>query len=217
MKKRARKYVVIYYRVSTPGQGKSGLGLRAQKRFAHLFVEIHGYTIIKEFKEVSSGHSGKRRAIQEAIAFCKKHAAILLIADMERLARDMGFIATLMDSAVEFTCMDNPYADRFTKHILAAFADREWHRASERTTRALAEAKAKGVKLGTNGAKLSLYNMKKRARLRKRILPIINRLRAKGYTIRQIVEYLNKRKIAPFQGEYFRWHVATVHGIINTR
>lgn len=213
VKKKVKKYAVIYYRVSTPGQGKSGLGLRAQKKFAYLFIEVHGYTILAEFKEVYSGKSSKRRTIQEAIEYCKKHNAVLLIADMERLSRDMGFVTALMDSAVEFVCMDNPYADRFTKHVLAAFADREWHRASERTKRALAEAKAKGVKLGTNGEKLSRYYKQKRAQLRKRMLPIIKRLRDKGYTFQQITDYLNRRKIAPFRGKYFKWHVATVYKI----
>jgi DNA invertase Pin-like site-specific DNA recombinase len=209
--KRLKKYVVIYYRASTPGQGKRGLGLRAQKRFAYLFVDIHGYTIVKEFREVHSGKTGKRRGIHEAIDCCKAHNATLLIADMERLSRDMHFVTTLMESKVEFTLLDHPNADRFMKHLLAAFADREWYRASERTKRALAEAKAKGVKLGTDGEKLSRHNKKKRRKLRKRVLPIIKRLRAKGFTIRQITDYLNRRRIAPFRGKYFKWHVATVH------
>jgi len=140
------KYVA-YYRVSTQKQGESGLGLEAQRQAVSAFA-IDG-PIIAEFTEVESGKNCERPEIAKAIAKAKSAKATLVVAKLDRLARNVSFIASLMDSDLEFVCCDYPYANRLTIHIMAAVAEDEARRTSERTKAALAALKAKGVKLGT--------------------------------------------------------------------
>jgi DNA invertase Pin-like site-specific DNA recombinase len=140
---------VAYYRVSTDRQGKSGLGLEAQRAAVLAYLNGGSWELIApEFVEVESGKHADRPQLAAAIAACKKHKAKLVIAKLDRLSRNLAFVAALMDSGVEFIAVDNPHANKLTIHILAAVAQHEREAISERTRAALAAAKARGVKLG---------------------------------------------------------------------
>lgn len=140
------KYV-CYYRVSTKGQGKSGLGLNDQMEIVQRFLR-EGDIIIEEFTEVESGRKSNRPKIQEAIRACQKFGAKLLIAKLDRLSRNVAFVMTLRDSGVDFVACDLPDANTLTVGIMVTFAQHEAERGSERTRAALAQKKAQGFKLG---------------------------------------------------------------------
>jgi DNA invertase Pin-like site-specific DNA recombinase len=139
---------VAYYRVSTNKQGKSGLGLDAQRRAVVDYLDGGKWELVGEFTEIESGKRADRPELEKAIAACKKHRAKLIIAKLDRLSRNVAFIATLMERKVDFLCCDNPTATKFTIHILAAVAEFERDAISKRTKDALAAAKAKGKVLG---------------------------------------------------------------------
>lgn len=145
--------VVAYYRVSTKGQGHSGLGLEAQQQAVAALCQQRGWEITAEFTEVESGKRDDRPQLTAALKRAKVTGARLVIAKLDRLSRNVGFLAALQESGAKFTAADMPEADEFTIHILAAVAQRERKLASDRTKAALAAAKARGVKLGNpNGA-----------------------------------------------------------------
>jgi len=137
---------VSYLRVSTDRQGRSGLGLEAQRTAVSDYLA--GRTLIAEVVEVESGKRADRPKLTEALALCRAHRATLIIAKLDRLARNVAFVSNLMESGVEFTAVDFPQANRLTIHILAAVAEHEAGMISARTKAALAAAKARGVKLG---------------------------------------------------------------------
>jgi DNA invertase Pin-like site-specific DNA recombinase len=140
------KYV-CYYRVSTKGQGKSGLGLNDQMEIVQRYLR-EGDIIFEEFTEVESGRKSNRPKIQEAIRACQKFGAKLLIAKLDRLSRNVAFVMTLRDSGVDFVACDLPDANTLTVGIMVTFAQHEAERGSERTRAALAQKKAQGFKLG---------------------------------------------------------------------
>ncbi|MCP1386561.1 recombinase family protein [Runella salmonicolor] len=140
------KYV-CYYRVSTKGQGKSGLGLGDQMEIVQRFLR-EGDVILEEHTEVESGRKSNRPKIQEAIRACQKFGAKLLIAKLDRLSRNVAFVMTLRDSGVDFVACDLPDANTLTVGIMVTFAQHEAERGSERTKAALAQKKAQGFKLG---------------------------------------------------------------------
>jgi DNA invertase Pin-like site-specific DNA recombinase len=143
---------VSYYRVSTAQQGASGLGLEAQREAVSRHVAMvnggAGGVIVAEFQEVESGKKNDRPQIAAALAACRLRHATLVIAKLDRLARNVFFISSLMESGVDFVACDNPHATRLTIHILAAVAEHEREMISARTIAALAAAKARGVRLG---------------------------------------------------------------------
>src|SRR3954447_18385327 len=139
------KYI-SYYRVSTARQGRIGLGLEAQKQA--VLNHLSGIFPLSEFTEVESGRRNDRPKLAEALAACRLHKAVLVIAKLDRLARNVAFVSHLMESGVEFQAVDFPEANRLTIHILAAVAEHEAKMISERTKIALAAAKARGTKLG---------------------------------------------------------------------
>src|ERR1700730_18046711 len=140
---------VAYFRVSTDRQGKSGLGLDAQREAVMSYLNGGSWTLVSEFTEVESGkRSDNRPQLAAAIAACKKQKARLVIAKLDRLSRNLAFIAALMESGVEFVAVDNPHMNKLTIHILAAVAEHEREMISERTKAALAAAKARGKVLG---------------------------------------------------------------------
>lgn len=140
---------VTYLRVSTARQGESGLGLEAQQSAVEAFAKQQGGTILATYVEVESGKRSDRPELAKALAAARKAKATLLIAKLDRLARNVAFIATMMEAGVEFVACDQPFASRLTLHILAAVAEDEARRISERTKAALAAAKARGKKLGS--------------------------------------------------------------------
>jgi DNA invertase Pin-like site-specific DNA recombinase len=139
---------VAYFRVSTDKQGSSGLGLEAQRTAVARHVNAAAGVIVAEFQEIESGKRNDRPQIAAALAACRLRHAVLVIAKLDRLARNVFFISSLMESGVDFVACDNPHATRLTIHILAAVAEHEREMISQRTRAALAAAKARGAKLG---------------------------------------------------------------------
>lgn len=137
-----------YLRVSTDRQGERGHGFDAQRKAVADYLNGGAWDLLGEFVEVESGKRNGRPKLAEALAACKKHRARLVIAKLDRLSRNVAFIATLMDGKIDFVCCDFPTANRLTLHILAAVAEHEREMIAKRTKDGLAAAKAKGVVLG---------------------------------------------------------------------
>jgi DNA invertase Pin-like site-specific DNA recombinase len=140
---------IAYYRVSTDRQGRSGLGLDAQRSAVASYIDgVPEAQLLAEFTEIESGKKSDRPELAAALALCKKHKAKLVIAKLDRLARNVYFVAGLMESGVDFVACDMPYANRFTVHIMAAVAEHEREMIAKRTKDALAEKKKQGIRLG---------------------------------------------------------------------
>ena len=146
---------VSYLRVSTQRQGQSGLGIEAQKAAVERHLQSVAGTLLEEYVEVESGCNRHRPILLQAIARAKKAGAILVIAKLDRLARNVAFVSALMEAGVEFVAVDFPAANKLLIHIMAAVAEHERMLISERTKAALAIAKSRGVRLGTNGQVLA--------------------------------------------------------------
>jgi DNA invertase Pin-like site-specific DNA recombinase len=141
------KYIA-YYRVSTKKQGVSGLGLEAQKDAIHKYIAPEN--IFMEFTEIETGTNKKKRPIlKQALNECKKNNATLLIAKLDRLARNVSFVSSLMDSKIKFKAVDFPEANELTIHILSAISQHEAEIISKRIKDALAVKKRKGEKMGS--------------------------------------------------------------------
>jgi DNA invertase Pin-like site-specific DNA recombinase len=198
---------VAYYRVSTDRQGRSGLGLEAQQ------TAVRGYvgkaTPIAEFTEIETGRRNDRPELDRALALCRKRKARLVIAKLDRLSRNLAFIAALMDSGVEFVAVDNPHATRLTLHILAAVAEHEREMIAERTKAALQAAKARGVRLGRNGAdQLAPTYRAKAIERAHQLAPMLAQMQTAGMSARQMAAQLTERGIPTPTGA--RWHAQTV-------
>lgn len=201
---------VAYYRVSTQRQGRSGLGLEAQRTAVLDHLNGGRWKLVAEVTEVESGKRSDRPKLAEALKLCRLHGAILIIAKLDRLARNVAFISNLMELGVDFQAVDFPQANRLTVHILAAVAEHEAKVISERTKAALAAAKRRGVKLGGyRGAMISnearaaaLKAITKRTDTRAAdIAPTIADLHAAGATsLRAIADGLNERRIPAARG-----------------
>jgi DNA invertase Pin-like site-specific DNA recombinase len=198
---------VAYYRVSTDRQGRSGLGLEAQR------AAIRGYlgqaTPSAEFTEIETGKRNDRPELERALALCRKRKAKLVIAKLDRLSRNLAFIAALMDSSVDFVAVDNPHATRLTLHILAAVAEHEREMIAQRTKAALQAAKARGIRLGSNGADrlAPVYRAEAVDRARQ-LAPILSELRGAGMSARQMAAELTARRVATPNGG--RWHPQSI-------
>ncbi|MEZ5584447.1 MAG: recombinase family protein [Candidatus Competibacteraceae bacterium] len=135
---------IAYYRVSTDRQGRSGLGLEAQQQAVAAFVAQRGGVLTENFIEIESGRKNNRPQLAAALSACRQHRATLVIAKLDRLARNVYFISGLLESGVDFVAVDMPEADKLTIHILAAVAEHEREMISQRTKAALQAAKARG-------------------------------------------------------------------------
>lgn len=140
---------VCYYRVSTTKQGVSGLGIEAQKESAANYCKQHGLDIIDEFEEVQSGGKNDREMIAAALRKCKLTHSRLVVAKLDRISRDIGFIDELQKSGIKFVCADMPEANDTMIQFMSVFAQYERKMASDRTKAALAAKKEQGVKLGS--------------------------------------------------------------------
>ncbi len=209
---------IAYFRVSTDKQGKSGLGLEAQRKAVLDYLNGGRWELVDEFVEVESGKDNERPQLEAALAACKKHRARLVIAKLDRLSRNLAFIATLMESGVEFTAVDNPHANKLTIHILAAVAQHEREMISERTKAALQAAKARGKQLGNprlaEAAKRSTAAVKANARqFAANVLPIIEEIERSGVTSHNaIAAKLNERNVRTARGG--RWTHVQVGAVL---
>ena len=218
---------VAYLRVSTARQGASGLGLEAQRSAVQTYlVGGHG-SMIAEFVEVESGKRDDRPQLAAALAACRLHRATLVMAKLDRLARNVRFIAGIMDSGVDFVACDMPHANRLTLHLMAAMAEHEAAAISERTKAALAAAKARGTKLGNpNGAvhllagcqdaaRLSAISRKKRSLAQALgVYALIKEMRVNRVTtISALARELNWRGVPAPQGG--NWQPAQVRRCLN--
>src|SRR5215218_1403441 len=139
---------VAYYRVSTERQGKSGLGLDAQRKAVEDFLNGGNWRLVAEFTEIESGKQADRPALAKAFQACRLRRAKLVIAKLDRLSRDAHFLLGLEKAGIDFVAADMPNANRLTVGIMAMVAEEERRMISARTKAALAQAKARGVKLG---------------------------------------------------------------------
>ena len=145
---------IAYYRVSTARQGRSGLGLDAQRKSVTDFLNGGSWELLSEFVEVESGKNDDRPQLEQALATCELSGATLVVAKLDRLSRNLAFLAKLQDSGARFVAADMPEANELTIHIMAAVAQAERKAISTRTREALAAAKARGVRLGGNRGNL---------------------------------------------------------------
>jgi DNA invertase Pin-like site-specific DNA recombinase len=200
---------VSYCRVSTLRQGKSGLGLEAQRSAVQNYVDEVGGEIIETFVEVESGSSKNRPQLTGALTYCKRHKAVLVIAKLDRLARNVAFVSTLMEAGVEFIAVDAPYANRFMLHILAAVAEHEREQISARTKAALAAAKTRGVQLGMNGAKLAAAHRQQAAAHAEAVRAAVRSAQLAGCTtLQSMANWLNGHSVPTATGGL--WHATTV-------
>ena len=206
---------VAYYRVSTERQGKTGLGLEAQQEAVKAFAKRNGFTIREEFIEIESGAKNKRPQLLQAFAVCRKRHAMLLIAKLDRLGRNMAFISALMEARVDFKAVDNPYANKLVLHIMAAFAEHERDMISQRTKDALQAAKKRGVELGSYGRHVLSKRNKENAWAFLMVMkPIIEQVQDKGFiTVRAIAGELNRMHIPTYRNSD-KWQPGSVHNIL---
>ncbi|RDB02306.1 recombinase family protein [Runella aurantiaca] len=209
------KPAIAYYRVSTDRQGKSGLGLEAQAEAVQNYVSANGYQLAGSFTEIESGRKNNRPQLLDALSECKRIKAILIIAKLDRLGRNVAFIANLMESRVQFVAVDNPHATDLVLHITAAFAQFEREQISKRVKEALQAAKRRGTILGKNGREvLSQQNKQAADEFAAQIAPTIEQLKAEGFTTeRAICAELNARQI-PTPREGAQWHRSSVHRLL---
>lgn len=206
---------VAYYRVSTAKQGASGLGIEAQTESVTNFVSGRTGEIIASFTETESGKKATNRpALIAALELCRKRRATLVIAKLDRLARNVHFISGLMESTVNFVAVDQPTKDRFMLHLHATFAEEEGRRISERTKDALAAAKRRGVVIGATGRVLAKKYKAAASRRTRELRPLFDRLSREGiHTPARIVEALNSRGV-PTPSGTGKWHRPTVHRVL---
>jgi DNA invertase Pin-like site-specific DNA recombinase len=203
---------VAYYRVSTSRQGESGLGIEAQRAAVVSYLNGGKWQLLEEFTEVESGKKSKRPQLAAAMAAAKKAKATLIVAKLDRLARNLHFLSGLMESGVDFLAVDNPTANRLTVHILAAVAEDEGRRISERTKGGLAAAKARGTVLGKNGAKLAATNRAAADEFAADLKILVEKYLAAGLSRSDIADSLNRQQIATARGG--RWHATSVQRMV---
>lgn len=213
---------IAYYRVSTAKQGRSGLGLEAQRHAVSSYLAGVAGHVEAEFIEVESGKRKDRRELRLAIARARSTKATLIIAKLDRLARNLSFISALMESGVQFVCCDMPSANPFTLHVMGAMAEQEGRMISERTKAALAEAKRRGVRLGNprlaevRGSPVAASKANQdRARGRAfAYLGLVTQARAEGAkTLAGIAAYLNQAGALTPRG--MEWGPSSVSRLIN--
>ncbi len=207
---------VAYYRVSTDRQGKSGLGLDAQRAAVAAYLAGRGEKIA-DFTEIESGKKNDRPQLAAALTVCRKQKARLIIAKLDRLARNVHFISGLMESGVDFVAVDMPEANRLTLHILAAVAEHEREMISQRTKAALEQAKARGTQLGNPrpAASLARGRVVKEAHLvayRTQMRPLILELHDQGWGQRAIARELNHRGLSTVRGK--QWTAVQVANLL---
>lgn len=210
---------VIYRRVSTKEQGRSGLGLDAQDRDIALYFDGFAtgpYEVLETYTDVLSGSDDTRPALSAALEMCRRTGATLLVSKLDRLSRKVSMIAALMDDKrVKLRVASMPNADKFQLHIYAALAEQEREFISARTKAALAEAKLRGAKLGGLRDKTMQRNKAVQANALARaekVEGIVMPLRQSGATLRQIADRLNQAGVETARGG--RWQASQVKRVV---
>ncbi|OQP64980.1 resolvase [Niastella vici] len=207
------RLAIAYYRVSTKRQGRSHLGLDAQQAAIAAYCAANGYALLHEIQEVKSTRK-HRPGLQEALATCMALKATLIVARLDRLGRDVEEVAHNVKLSVDIVVTDNPHANRFTIHILAAVAEEQRRTIGENTRAALQAAKQKGKKLGKHGKKLAKKNKRDADAFAKTVLPVIKAFATEGITsVRAIATELNKRNVPTFRAGA-QWHATSVQNLM---
>lgn len=220
----AMKPIISYIRVSTGKQGKSGLGIEAQRAAIARFAAGEGLEVLAEFVEVETGKGSdalsRRPKLAEALVKAKRAKAPVVVAKLCRLSRDVAFISRLMSENVPFIVTElGSDADRFMLHIYAALAEKERALIADRTRAALAQKKAQGTLLGNRTnlpaaqAKGVATNQKAADAFAANVLPIVRQIQAGGATtLRAIAQALNDRGVRTARGG--NWHDSTVRNLL---
>lgn len=213
------KQYVVYTRVSTEDQGRSGLGLEAQERDIQLFLDNYSeepWEVIGRFRDVQSGGDNERPQLRAAIELAKREGAELLVAKLDRLSRKVSFIANLMDDAkLKLRVAQMPHADKFQLHIYAALAEQERDFISKRTKEALKAAKARGRKLGGLRDKTMKRNVALKAKADReaaKVAKVARPMRDSGQTLTAIAEALEGMGVATSRGG--RWTAKQVSRVL---
>ncbi|ENG6110139.1 MULTISPECIES: recombinase family protein [Serratia] len=217
----ANSKFITYYRVSTTQQGKSGLGLEAQRAAVKLYLKGGDGSVVSEFEEVETGKGSnaldKRPQLRAALAACKKYGATLLIAKLDRLARNVHFVSGLLETGIDFVAADMPQANKVMIQMHAVMSEWERDQISSRTKAALAVAKEQGKVLGAAGS----VNLKSNTEARRQVAqtfaenlrPLIESWKDRGLSQRRMVEVLNMaRTPAPKGGE---WRLSQLQRVIS--
>jgi len=219
--------VIAYYRVSTKKQGESGLGLEAQKNTINQFLASSPYELVSEYVEIESGRkTDKRRPqLRAALEQCEREGATLMIAKLDRLTRNVGFLTTLLDRQVPIMALDmpnlqDPAMSRFILQLMANVAELERAQISDRTKKALAARKARGMSLGSptpaNGAQAGgLVTADQANEFASQVYPVIQELKKFGCaTLAKIAQGLSARGIATATGKK-AWSISAVRNVVN--
>jgi DNA invertase Pin-like site-specific DNA recombinase len=215
--------LITYIRVSTSQQGRSGLGIEAQRRTLDHFTKAEGFIVVREFVEVETGKGSdaldRRPQLKAALASARKLRCHVAVAKLDRLSRDVHFISGLMAHKVPFLVAElGPDVDPFVLHLFAALAEKERALISTRTRQALAAAKARGVTLGNPRLDIARRNAVEAVsaeadRFAANVLPIIREAQDAGATtLREIAAALNARGIATARGG--QWHAKSVSNVL---
>ncbi|SCK20631.1 recombinase family protein [Vogesella sp. LIG4] len=211
---------VAYYRVSTAKQGQSGLGMEAQQAAVAAYLNGGNWELIDNFQEVETGKGSnaldKRPQLKAALAACRKHGATLIIAKLDRLARNVHFVSGLLEAGVDFVAADMPQANKVMIQMHAVMSEWERDQISARTKAALAAAKARGVVLGKAGADNLRPNIEQRQAAAKdfvnKLRGIFTGMRSRGLSQRQMVEELNVLGIKASRGG--EWSLLQVQRVL---
>jgi DNA invertase Pin-like site-specific DNA recombinase len=201
---------IAYYRVSTEKQHMSGLGLEAQVEAVRRC--IGSGQLVGSYQDIESGkRSVNRPQLLAALAECRRTHSTLVVAKLDRLSRNLAFIATLLESSVSFVCCDIPQANKLTLQLLACVAEHEREQISARTKAALQAAKARGVKLGNPDMKALCESARASHRAHSPVSEILDMMRAwrnQGASFREIANRLNRLSVRPARG--LAWYGSTV-------
>lgn len=216
---------ISYIRVSTQKQGASGLGLEAQRESIGRYLDGGKWELLAEFVEVESGKRDDRPQLQKALQRCQITGAVLIIAKLDRLSRDLHFITSLQKAGIEFIACDMPAANRFTIHIFAALAEYERELIGKRTREALAALKARGVTLGKpeNLSKEAAHKgrtlgrtvkLNKANAFARQVAPDILEFRRQGLSLNATATRLNEANVLTARGKRGGWTPTAVKNVL---
>lgn len=198
---------VVYYRVSTAKQGRSGLGLEAQRTMVTDFLN-NDDNVIQEFTEIQSGSKDNRVKLLQCLRLVKKTKSKLLIPKLDRFSRKVSFISGIIDQGIDIVVCEHPNVNTFFLHLLACFAEEERRQISERTKLALREAKKRGVELGKNGKVLSQVNKQNKIMFIQSIRDELISARSECSSLLGMSQCLNDRQVPTYKNK--QWYPQTV-------